>query len=61
MDLYTYQALVATNGPDGLHKRVSVEARSVAEATKLLAEEYGADNVVSVWGGWEAEQIRRDK
>jgi len=62
MKLYLYQGLVALDAaPNGQGKRVSVEASSEAEATELLEAEYGAGKVVCVWGGWEAEQILRDK
>ena len=60
--MYLYQGLIALDAdPNGKGKRVTVEASSQAEARGLLEAEYGPGNVVSVWGGWEAEQIRRDK
>jgi hypothetical protein len=45
-----YHALVSTDAPDGLHKRVSIEAKTLKDAQALFCAEYGADKVVSVWG-----------
>ncbi len=62
MILYTYEALIALDAePAGRGKRVSVEATNLAHAKELLEAEYGIGRVVTVWGGWEGEQVRRDK
>ena len=59
MPLDTYEALVATTAaPDGMHKRVSVQADSLAHARELLEAEYGVGRVVSLCSEREAAKPR---
>ena len=45
-----YHALIQlTEHPDGIHKRVMVEADSLSHAKALLVAEYGKDSVISLW------------
>jgi hypothetical protein len=53
-----YHVVVATGDPAGIHKRVSLEAETLEQAQELFAARYGKDNVVSVWGDYEAEKRR---
>ena len=57
-ELNLYHAIVATGDPDGLHKRVSLEAENVNQAREQFGAQYGQANVVSVWGDYEAEKRR---
>jgi 6-phosphogluconolactonase/glucosamine-6-phosphate isomerase/deaminase len=53
-----YHAIVSTDSPDGIHKRVSVKADSLTHAREILAAQYGADKVVSLWGEGESALVR---
>lgn len=56
-----YYALVSTNSSEGLHERVSADAETLEAAKALFAAEYGAANVVSVWGEREAALPRNNE
>jgi hypothetical protein len=53
-----YHAIVSTASPNGVHKRVTVEATDLKNAKALLETKFGEGSVVSLWGDWEAEQAR---
>lgn len=55
-----YHAIVMPEDGAVLHRRVSVEAEDLKDAKQKLEDTYGAGEVVSVWGGWEAEQKRAE-
>jgi hypothetical protein len=55
-----YQAIVAAGDPDGIHKRLSLEAANLDDARAKLEADYGVGSVVSLWGDWEAEQARTE-
>jgi hypothetical protein len=57
-DLNVYHAVVATNDPAGIHRRVCLEANSLQKAKELFAAQYGHDNVVSVWEDFESHKRR---
>jgi len=57
-DLREYKAVVWDRGPDGPGKRVSVMARSLAEATELLEAEYGKGIPLSVYNEEDADRQR---
>jgi hypothetical protein len=54
----TYQALISMGDPDGVHKRLSVEAADLVDAKAKLETEFGVGSVVSLWGDWESQQAR---
>ena len=54
----TYHAIINTNNTDGVHKRMSIEAKDLQEARFVLEDEFGSEAVVSLWGEWEANQSR---
>jgi hypothetical protein len=54
----TYQAIVSTGDPEGIHKRLSIEATDLVDAKAKLETEFGARAVVSLWGDWESAQSR---
>jgi hypothetical protein len=53
-----YKAIVWDRGPDAPGKRVSVMARSLAEATERLEAEYGKDIPLSVYNEEDADRPR---
>jgi len=60
MDRYQfrYHAIVSTDSPDGIHKRVSVRADSLEDAKALFSAQYGAAKIVSLWGEQEGAALR---
>jgi|HubBroStandDraft_1064217.scaffolds.fasta_scaffold411148_2 hypothetical protein len=60
MDSYQnrYHAIVSTDSPDGIHKRVSVRADCLESAKELLSAQYGAAKIVSLWGEQEGAAVR---
>jgi hypothetical protein len=53
-----YQAIVSTGDPEGVHKRLSIEATDLVSAKAKLETEFGIGAVVSLWGDWESAQSR---
>lgn len=55
-----YHALISTGDPEGIHKRVSLDAENLSHAKELLEAEYGMVKIVSLWGDYEASKQRGD-
>ncbi len=53
-----YKAIVWPNGPDKPEQRVTVAARSLAEARELIQEEYGEGEVFNLHLEESAQEIR---
>jgi hypothetical protein len=53
-----YHAIVSTDDPEGIHKRVSIEAEYLDRAKDLFAARYAKERIVSVWGDYEAAKRR---
>ena len=56
MDIF--HALIERSGPDDIHDRVSIEAASLAEAKRLLEQQYGAGKVFGLYGERESSRLR---
>ena len=56
--LNRYHAIVSTGDPEGIHRRVSLDAETLSHAKELFEAEYGKGMVVSVWGDYEENKRR---
>jgi hypothetical protein len=50
--------LIKRSGPNDVHERASVDAESLADAKRLLEQQFGEGNVVSLAGEKESNRIR---
>jgi hypothetical protein len=57
-EMNRYEALISTQDPEGIHKRVSLDAKSLSHAKEQLEAEYGKGVVVSLWNDAEASKPR---
>lgn len=57
-DTKMYKAMIWTKDPTRPGERVTVRAKSLAEAKRLLEEQYGAENVYSLHNEEEASRPR---
>jgi hypothetical protein len=53
-----YHALISTGDPEDIHKRISLDAKSLSHAKELFEAAYGLGKIVSRWGDYEASKPR---
>jgi hypothetical protein len=53
-----YYAMISTDEPDGIHKRVTVEADTMDEAKEKFSSQYGEGRVVKVWDDYYEAKFR---
>jgi hypothetical protein len=53
-----YYAMISTGDPDGIHKRVTVEADTIKEAEEMFAAEFGKERVVRIWDDYYESKLR---